>query len=81
MSAPLASSPRVAERQAELGEKVEFWSKGRWFTAIVTTVYPGSTNVDLCMFHPISGALPYQNIPRAIDGTKDLNRANSWRWA
>lgn len=68
-------------RTPELGDKIEFWSKGRWFAAIVSSIYAGDLqSVDLVSFHPISGALPYQHIPKCIQGSVENERPNCWQF-
>lgn len=78
----MTTAVQAKVRDAELGEKIEFWSRGRWYTALVTTVYPNNAGVvDLCAFHPISGALPYTTIPFWDSKASENARPNSWRWA
>lgn len=64
------------------GMTVDVHVKGTWYAAVISAVLPNDTAgcVHVTMFHPISGALPYQNVPFWDEQAKETNRPNCWRF-
>lgn len=75
-------SNRFEDLEPFMGLTVEAWVKDRWYAAIVTQVLPNSLEgkVSITLFHPISGALPYQNFPYWDEKSPDMGRVNCWRF-
>lgn len=65
-----------------LGRGVEMWTRGQWYAAIISQVVPNTKDgrIHCTMFHPISGALPYQSVPYWDDASPEVNRPNVWRF-